>query len=83
MTRKQRPPSPAALALAEAGSSITELGEALGVSSAAASRYLSGERAKPMELKAALMRLVGRRRASEVLKLIPERPRWTDARERS
>jgi predicted transcriptional regulator len=80
MARKQRPPSPAALALAEAASSITELGEAMGVSRAAASRYLAGERAEPPALRAALTKLIGRRRASEVLKLIPERPAGTDER---
>jgi hypothetical protein len=62
---------PATIALAAAGSTTTELADALGITRSMASRYLAGTTRQPEHMPAALRALVGDEAATEVLALIP------------
>lgn len=66
--------SPAVVALAEAGSTLTDVARALEVDQSAVSLWLSGARRPPDDLAVALEALIGEADAERVASLIPYRP---------
>lgn len=72
-TRTRRPPSPACLQLAAAGTTQTQLARVLKVSQMSASRYLAGERDLPDGFEAKLAQLVGDKAARAIVGAIPGR----------
>ena len=63
--------SPAALILAQAGVTQREVADALGVSSAAVSLYLRGDRAGPPALVPVIRALAGSDAAEQIARLLP------------
>ena len=70
--RRIRTYSPAALALAGAGTTQAQLAELAGCSVMAVSRYLAGHRSMPDTFTEALSELVGPEDAGRILAVIPQ-----------
>ena len=64
--------SPAAVALAVAGTTQTQVAEAMGVTQAAVSQWFTGRRGAPPELASTLEELLGPDKAAEVLEALPK-----------
>lgn len=64
--------SPAAVALAVAGTTQGQVAEAMGVTQAAVSQWFSGRRGAPPELATTLEDLLGSEKAALVLSAIPK-----------